>query len=268
MPRLRPLLLTLATLATAPLSAGEPHAIRLGGPPGPYTLKQWRQDWPGCKFEGGIREGRVHLHTGPDAAPWLRVNHTPGKIGPGEGGAGWRMPLPAPQTHAELRYTLRFSPGFPFVKGGKLPGLCGGPENVSGGRPADGRNGFSARLMWRRDGRGEAYLYHMDQPEKYGESLPFPADFRFPTGQPVQVRLAVTMNTPGEKNGSLRVWITLPGQPERLTAQRTDLRWRAVDSILVDSLYFETFHGGNDTTWAPTAPCWTEFTRISLPPTP
>lgn len=263
---MRLLLLTLTLTATAHVSAQEPHNIQLSGTPGPYTLEQWRQDWPGCKFEGGIREGRVQLHTGPDAAPWLRVNHAPGKIGPDEGGAGWRMPLPAPQTSAELRYTLRFSPGFEFVKGGKLPGLCGGPENVSGGRPADGRNGFSARLMWRRDGRGEAYLYHMDQPEKYGESLPFPADFRFPTGQPVEVRLALTLNHPGEKNGGIRVWITLPGQPERLVAQRAGLRWRAVDSILVDSIYFETFHGGGDTTWAPTAPCWTEFTRIRVIP--
>ena len=136
---------------------------------------------------------------------WLRVNYAVGGIGPEQGGTGWRWPIGKHEA-AELSYTLRFSEDFDFVKGGKLPGLCGGPENVSGGRPADGANGFSARLMWRKEGRGEAYIYHKNQPEKYGHSFPFPEDFRFPTGKPFQVRLAVTMNTwlPGGSGAIMR----------------------------------------------------------------
>ena len=118
--------------------------------------------------------------------------------------------------------------------------------------------------LWRRDGRGEAYVYHMDQPDKYGHSFPFPDDFRFPAGQPVRVRLAVAMNDPGVKNGALRVWVTLPGAPERLVVERADLRWRAADSFGVDGLYFETFHGGGDRSWAPSGPCWAEFSEISV----
>lgn len=247
---------------TAAIAADAPLTVTLTGAPGVYTKAQWKKDWPGCAFEGGIAPGRVEL-VKTDSIPALRVNFAPGQIGPEKGGAGWRWPI---CTHewAELRYTLRFSPNFEFIKGGKLPGLCGGPDNVSGGRRADGTNGFSARLMWRRDGRGEAYIYHKNQPEDYGHSFPFPADFRFPTDQPVQVRLAVTMNQAGKKDGTLRVWITLPDQPKKLMVEQTDMEWRSVDTFGVDGLYFETFHGGGDTSWAPKKPCWAEFSALEV----
>jgi hypothetical protein len=160
---------------------------------------------------------------------------------------------------AELSYRLRFAPDFEWVKGGKLPGLAGGPQNVSGGRRADGTNGWSARLMWRADGRGEAYVYHRDQPGDYGESFSFPKDFRFPSGVPIAVRMRVTMNRPGHRDGTLRVWIASGAAPERLMVERTDLTWRSVPTFAVDSLYFETFYGGSGLDWAPTRPGWAEF---------
>lgn len=239
-----------------------PLGVTLGGVPGPYAVADWKRDWPGCEFQDGVKEGHVSL-VEEAGARWLRVGFVPGEIGPEKGGTGWRWPVGRHEA-AQLRYTLRFSPGFDFVKGGKLPGLCGGPENVSGGRPADGANGFSARLMWRRDGRGEAYVYHKNQPERYGESFAFPAGFRFPTGQPVGVRLAVWMNAPGRRDGRLRVWITLPGQAERVVVERDDMEWRSAATFGVDSLYFETFHGGADKSWAPTRACHADFGDIRL----
>jgi hypothetical protein len=231
-----------------------PLSIAISGEPGPYTKERWKSDWPGCEFEGGIKEGRVEVTENK----WLRVNFAVGKIGPEQGGAGWRMPFGKHQA-AEMSYTLRFSKDFDFVKGGKLPGLCGGPDNVSGGRPANGENGFSARLMWRKDGRGEAYVYHKNQKGDYGDSFAFPADFRFPTDTPVKVRIAVTMNTPGKRDGTLRVWID-----DKPVVERTDMEWRSVDTFGVDGLYFETFHGGGDKSWAPTRPCWVEFAEMRV----
>ena len=248
---------------TASLNAAElPISVSLSGADGDYTEQRWKQDWPGCEFEDGIKEGHVQLKE-KDGKKWLRVNYAVGGIGPEKGGTGWRWPI-GKHRAAQLRYALQFNQDFDFVKGGKLPGLCGGPENVSGGRRADGSNGFSARIMWRKDARGEAYVYHKNQPEKYGESFAFPEDFRFPTGQPIQVRLAVGMNTGGQRDGILRVWMTLPEQVERLVVERTDMEWRSADTFSVDSLLFETFHGGNDNTWAPTRPCYTEFTDLKV----
>lgn len=257
--------LTSWVLAGPPRPAPDrplPLQVTYAGLPGPYTLEQWKAEWPGCEFEDGVREGRLLVVNG-GASNWLRVQFAVGGIGPQQGGAGWRWPFGNKEA-AELRYAVCFSPGFDFVKGGKLPGLCGGPKNVSGGRPANGTNGFSARLMWRKDGKGEAYVYHKNQKDDYGDRFAFPEDFRFPTGVPVQVRLAVAMNAPGQRNGSLRVWITLPGQAERAVVQCMDLEWRSVDRFGVDSLYFETFHGGNDSSWAPSRPCWAEFSPMEV----
>jgi len=251
---------TFLGMLGALVSAGAaevPLRISLAGEAGPYTLKRWKNDWPGCEFEGGVAPGRVSV-VESDALKWLRVNFAVGKIGPEEGGAGWRMPIGKNEA-AELSYVLRFSENFDFVKGGKLPGLCGGPDNVSGGRRATGTNGFSARLMWRREGRGEAYVYHKNQKGDYGDSFAFPADFHFPTETPIQVRISVTMNTVGKRDGSLRVWID-----EKIMVERTDMEWRTVDSFGVDGFYFETFHGGGDASWAPTRKCWAEFAEMEI----
>lgn len=255
-----------AWCGAAPESSGPGSlSVSLSGKPGPYTLERWKRDWPGCAFQGGVSDGRVELIK-EGSERWLRVNFAVGGIGPERGGAGWRWPIGRRES-AELRYRARFSPDFAFVKGGKLPGLCGGPENVSGGRPANGRNGFSARLMWRKEGRGEAYVYHRNQETDYGDSFSFPPEFRFPTGVPFEVRLAVAMNTPGKRDGTLRVWISLPGEPFRLLVNRPDLEWRSENTFGVDGLYFETFHGGGDSSWSPTRPCWADFSRMEvLPP--
>jgi hypothetical protein len=205
-----------------------------------------------------------------------------GRIGPEKGGVGWRWPIPstgsgpsaARHESAELRYTVRFSKDFDWVKGGKLPGLCGGPENVSGGRPATGTNGFSARLMWRKDGRAEAYVYHVNANQRgdYGDSFTFPESFRFPTEKDVHVRVAVVMNTVGKRDGAVRVWIAVGEgagargklREEQLMVERTDMEWRTINTFGVDSVYFESFHGGSDESWAPPRDCWAEFGGIRV----
>lgn len=250
-------LLLVLVPVTFCFAADLPFDVVINGQTGPYNQERWKRDFPGCEFEGGVKEGRCAV-TENAGLKWLRVNFAVGKIGPEEGGAGWRMPFGRNES-AELRYTLRFSKDFDFVKGGKLPGLCGGPENVSGGRPADGKNGFSARLMWRKDGRGEAYVYHKHQKGSYGDSFAFPDAFRFPTDTPVRVRIGVTMNTPGKRDGSLRVWIN-----DEPVVERGDMEWRTADTFGVDGLYFETFHGGGDSSWAPTRPCWAEFAEMKV----
>lgn len=250
----------LVIVLTAKVQADE--VIRLYETPGPYTVEQWKKDWPRCVFEDGIKEGRVEVIRA-DEKSWLRVNYAKGEIGPDKNGADWRWPF-GDRERAELKYTMRFSRDFDFVKGGKLPGLSGGPENISGGKPADGKNGFSARLMWRRDGRGEAYVYHAQQSSNYGDSFSFPSDFRFPKGQPIKVRIVVRMNHPNRNDGLLQVWIGLPGKVESLVVDKPDMQWRATDQFGVDSIYFDTFYGGGDKSWAPTNNGFAEFTDIAV----
>ena len=50
-----------------------------------------------------------------------------------------------------------------FNRGGKLPGLRGGPDarGCSGGSASDGERCFSTRLMWRTGGAGEGKLIEL-----------------------------------------------------------------------------------------------------------
>ncbi len=191
--------ITMSAFSAAQAQESYPLEIRLTGPAGPYDLKRWKQDWPGCKFEDGISAGRVSM-VEASKMKWLRVNCQANQIGPEKGGAGWRKPIP-PINRIELAYRVKFSADFDFAKGGKLPGLCGGPESVTGGNPANGKNGFSARFMWRADGRAEGYIYHVDQPDKYGESIPFSEDIRLPRNQPFMLLMRVDMNDIDSDNG-------------------------------------------------------------------
>lgn len=56
-----------------------------------------------------------------------------------------------------ISYEVAFDANFDWVKGGKLPGLRGGPNatGCSGGNEPTGTDCFSARIMWRKNGVGE-----------------------------------------------------------------------------------------------------------------
>ncbi|KAJ8093470.1 hypothetical protein PM082_020327 [Marasmius tenuissimus] len=110
-------------------------------------------------------------------------------------------------------YSVFFPIGFDFVKGGKLPGLYGGHSGCSGGDTA--LTCFSTRLMWRKDGIGELYLYApKDQqtselcsgPESvcdstYGLSIGR-GTFTYTPGKWTYVSQIVTLNTPGKQDGT------------------------------------------------------------------
>jgi len=113
--------------------------------------------------------------------------------------------------------------------------------------------------MWRKEGRGQAYVYHMDQPSKYGDEFNFPEGFRFSAGVPVTIRLSVRINTPSKKDGHIRIWTSSPGAAEQLQLDKTGLCFRQVENYAIDSILFNSFHGGIDKNWAPRQDCWAEF---------
>ena len=103
-----------------------------------------------------------------------------------------------------LRHDLRPQQGFQPVKGGKLPGLYGGNTSVaSGGRNPDGTNGWTARLMSRKDNNGEVYAYLADT-DGYGEQLGC-GNWTWQPGQWTKVQETVSLNTAGQANGYILV---------------------------------------------------------------
>lgn|GEM_PF-623921 len=225
-------------------------------PVGTYTDDRVRADWQGTRWAN--TNGRVEVQ---DEAGnrYLRVSFPQGGVGPGNGGAQWMVDF-APfrgRTFERLyvSYRVRFRPGFDFVQGGKLPGLVGGAANTGGDRP-NGSDGWSGRMMWRREGAAVQYLYHPDQPGTYGEDLDWTVAGAggFTAGEWITVEHLIVMNTPGQRDGLVRGWYN--GVP---ALERTGLRFRDVGSFAIDGFFFSTFFGGSGPEWAPTRDEYIDF---------
>ena len=68
-----------------------------------------------------------------------------------------------------FEYRIRFDAGFDFSRGGKIPGP-GGRDAPSGCQTSTG-TGFTARQMWREQGRLIGYIYDMDQRGDCGNAV-------------------------------------------------------------------------------------------------
>jgi hypothetical protein len=147
-----------------------------------------------------------------------------------------------PADDAYLRFYVRFPTGFDFVKGGKLPGLYSGRMN-NGGKIPDGTNGFSTRYMWRAAGAGEVYAY-LPTSTVHGTSLGR-GRWTWPTGAWTSVEQHVRLNTPGLADGLIQVWLN-----GALVFEQTGLTYRTTPSVQIEGLFFSTFFGGGDSSWA------------------
>ena len=163
----------------------------------------------------------------------------------------------AEPSHVFFRYYVRFSDNWRPAVGGKLPGIAGTyGKGGWGGRRANGRNGWSARGGFRRsivDGDGNmhvpltSYVYYPDS-----KHSPYGDHFSWGIAQRGVLRVErwycveqeLKLNTPGEKDGYLNVWID--GRP---ALQRSGLRFRDVENLKIEKVWLNVYHGG--TTPAP-----------------
>lgn len=90
-------------------------------------------------------------------SPVFAVTYPAGSYSHGTGGAQFYSTFNDGFEAMLLSYDLAFDSDFDWVKGGKLPGIRGGPviQGCSGGREPTGENCFSMRVMWRKEGSGE-----------------------------------------------------------------------------------------------------------------
>ncbi len=154
---------------------------------------------------------------------------------------------------AYFRYYLRFADDWEqTVDGGKMPGFAG-TYGVAGwgGRPVDGTNGWSARGTFYEsvpDGNPVAgttplgnYVYHADMSGNYGDVWLWQEDYRglLTDNRWYCVEQYIKMNTPTVNDGVLRAWVD-----GRLAFEKTDLRFRDVDSLKVEEVWMNVYHGG------------------------
>jgi hypothetical protein len=193
-----------------------------------------------------------YLPSGDERFPWLaRVSYPAGSASPSvarkgapEGGAQEYLPLRGgPVDALYLRYYLRFPEGFTFVKGGKLPGLYGG-DHTSGGHTPDGTDGLSTRFMWRTAGDGEVYAYLPASPAGRGTSLGR-GHWKFTPGGWSSLEQRVQLNDPGRADGSVRVWLN-----DQEVFSATGLTFRTSRALKIEGVFFSTFFGGRDPSWA------------------
>ena len=89
----------------------------------------------------------------------LSVEYPAGSYSHGTGGAQFYSTFGEKEGFEAmlLSYDIAFESDFDWNKGGKLPGLRGGPvlNSCSGGREPSGDDCFSSRLMWGKNGEGE-----------------------------------------------------------------------------------------------------------------
>ncbi|WP_055526384.1 polysaccharide lyase [Streptomyces graminilatus] len=159
------------------------------------------------------------------------------------GGAQLYLPLKSgPVDALHLRYYVRFPKGFDFVRGGKLPGLYGGTV-TSGRKIPDGRNGLSTRYMWRTGGKAEVYAY-LPTSVEHGTSLGRGA-WHWSRGRWLCVEQAVRLNRPGRSDGTIDV--SVDGGRVLHTG---GLKFRTTDKLGIEGIFFSTFFGGSDESWA------------------
>lgn len=91
------------------------------------------------------------------STPVFAVTYPAGSYSHGTGGAQFYSTFGNGFEAMLVSYDVGFDSSFDWVKGGKLPGVRGGPviDSCSGGREPTGSDCFSTRLMWRADGAGE-----------------------------------------------------------------------------------------------------------------
>ena len=235
---------------------------------GLYTRELLDNDFNDPRFNNGVDEGRVSVVTGQDAfggvGSSLAVAYPEGEVGTRGTGAQWQLELDGEYEEAFLSYRVKFADGFDFVRGGKLPGLAGGSA-PTGNAPADGDNGWTGRLMWLTDlgndpnnpeqlvsnaisyakytdsgfdqtGRNEDEIHWIDSDGSRTQ---------FESGEWYEITQRVQMNTPGESDGIIQVWLN-----GELVHNQTDVLFRTVPDLKIDQVYFSTFFGGGNDSWA------------------
>ncbi|TBU29334.1 hypothetical protein BD309DRAFT_357757 [Dichomitus squalens] len=174
-------------------------------------------------------------------------------------------------------YSVYFDEGFDWNKGGKLPGVFGGNSfdiaaSCSGGRRDD--RCFSARFMWRTDGKGEIYTYlppdfsankavcnvapESDCNDTYGASVGR-GSFYFKAGARTTIGQRVRLNDVGQENGEIELFVE-----GKSIWTVSGLVLRSSSAGKFQGIQMQTFFGGHDSSWASPKSQNTYFSDFSM----
>lgn len=240
-----------------------PDSLGGGAPVGPVLPVRWpleknRPPWyvtndkknSQIKVDAGafvfpIRKGQI----GSDSGEYFHAN--PNKVFPSD--------------RVTMSYSVYFPPGFDWVKGGKLPGVCFGstPDACSTGGDWGPTSG-SFRIMFREGGAGIGYAYFSGANANAalgrqsaavravakrdgGRALWYDRnknDLRFVAGRWNTVSFSIALNSPGAADGTLS--LTVNGRTKTLRG----ISWRTAADVKFTSIVIIAFFGGGSSEWA------------------
>jgi len=177
-----------------------------------------------------------------DTSERLRFEMPIGMVGSANTGGIIKAKI-VPKNEYTLEYEIRFDSGFPWSKGGKVPGLSGGAGYTGGaGDGARTGDGWSVRMMWREDGRIIPYVYHYgmtgDFGDTFGETLGY-----FTDTKPYKIKYYVKLNTGSDQNGIMRIWMD-----DVQIFNKENLTYRT-DGSKIDTCHISIFAGGSTADW-------------------
>ena len=175
-----------------------------------------------------------------DTSERLRFELPIGMVGSSDTGGIIKANI-AGKTDYTIEYGIRFDSGFPWSKGGKVPGFSGG-AGYTGGAPAWDGDGFSVRLMWREGGRIIPYVYHYNQPDEFGDTFGETLGYFTDTQEHI-IKYYAVLNTGANPDGILKIY--LDGVQ---VFDKRDLIYR-IDESLIDTAHIAIFAGGSGADW-------------------
>ena len=184
-------------------------------------------------LQGGTR---LKIDTGEK----LRFELPVGMVGSANTGGIIKAKI-AGKTDYTFEYGIRFDSGFPWSKGGKVPGFSGG-AGYTGGAPAWNGDGFSVRLMWREDGRIIPYVYHYNQPDEFGDTFGETLGY-FTDLKEHKIKYYAVLNTGANADGILKIYLD-----DVQVFDKRDLVYRT-DESKIDTAHISIFAGGSDASW-------------------
>lgn len=231
-----------------------------------FEAANWKEHWNFRKRgHWGLQNIEVIKDTSGRFSKVLRVLYPAGSASPTVtnndgapiGGTQFFADLGMP-SHDTMRlsYYVRFSENFDFVKGGKLPGFFGGTVN-NGRKIPDGSNGFSTRYMWRKNGKGEVYAY-LPTSREHGTSIGR-GNWLFKPGTWHYLEQEVVLNQPGKNNGRIQVWLD-----GKKVLSKDGLTFRTAKALKIEGIFFSTFFGGGDQSWASSKDVYADFADFSI----
>lgn len=164
-----------------------------------------------------------------------------------------------------LEYKIYFPNNFDFVKGGKLPGLYGGNNDYGCSGCEHSNKCFSARLMWRKNGNGEVYLYSPNQKDlkvknyndgSCGLSLGR-NNFKFYKNKWINIKEQVLLNNLNNDNGVIKLWIN-----NKLYIENNHIKFQTSNIKNESGIFFSTFFGGSTKDWAPKKDMFILFSKF------